>query len=126
MFLDHQVEERRCQKEGGYLVACQNARQFPDRRRSGRHHHHARAVQERSPNIEGGGVERKRTQLQERVVRSETNILGAMYETHDSLVRDARAFRLSGRAGGVDDVSELLTRVESSLDGRRVSNDLLV
>ena len=86
------------------------------------------AVEQRTPDLEGRGVERQRRQLQKSVSSGQLDIVRAPYEPHNIIMSDHHAFRRAGGARGVDDVGGVV-RVERAArarcsgcarDGRRI------
>ena len=68
------------------------------------------AVQERTPDLEGGGVKRKVGHLRHSVVRAELDIVGPAHQADDRAVRHHHSLRPAGRARGVDHVGGVVRR----------------
>ena len=62
------------------------------------------AIEQRTPDLEGRGIEGERRHLQEHVVRRQLHVVGVADQPHDVAVVDHDALGGAGRTGGVDDV----------------------
>ena len=94
--------------ERGDAVRARSAAQLLQAMRVvGRHHDEPRPVQQGSPDLEGGGVEGDRRELEEDLVAARSGVVRALHEADDAAVRDGHALRPPGRARGVHHVGEV-------------------
>src|SRR5439155_15295217 len=75
-----------------------------------RHHHQAPAVKQGAPNLPHAEVESVRVKERPNVTLVETiPMMGCREKTRHVSMRDKRAFRLPGRARGVNRVTEMIS-----------------
>jgi len=70
----------------------------------------AATVQQGSPDLELGRVERQRTELEKGLVRAELDPLGVVHEPDHATVRHGHRLRMAGRARGVAHVGQPVGR----------------
>ncbi len=118
--LDHLVEEAGGQPERRDPLPGERSAELAERRQAGPADRQAAAVQERSPDLQGRGVERDRGELQESLPGAELRAAGFPDQAHDPAVRHGDPVRAAGRARGVHDVGEALAAPRRGSGPRRV------
>src|SRR5690349_23768746 len=102
------MEQSGSQPKGRDFVSLYRVAKIRERLDAGRGHYEPGAVQQRTPDLERGGIECYRGELQKDFVTFEARVIGFLHEPHHVAVRDAHALRLSGRTRGVDYIGEIL------------------
>ena len=104
VFVHHRLEESGCEPERGDALVADRAGDGGQRGAALAAEHDASAVQQGHPDFQGGGIERDRRGLVERVVRPEVHEPAAEREAGNSAVADDDALGRAGRSGGVENV----------------------
>ena len=110
VIVNHRVEERRGEPHRGHAPAFYRAAQRLRRRHALGEENAAPTVQQRAPQLEGRGVKGDGRGVQQRASRVEARVVDAEEQACDAAVRDGDALRSAGRAGGVDDVGQVVRR----------------
>ncbi len=106
--VDERVEERGRDPSRGHALAADRLFQEHRRRHGVLDHDAASTVEQWSPDLEGGGVERGRRHLEPRLVRAHAHEVLPEDESDDRAVRDFDALRSARRAGREHHVGRIL------------------
>ncbi|BBL70959.1 hypothetical protein MoryE10_15650 [Methylogaea oryzae] len=106
--LHHLVEQGGGQPQAGDALLFHQPADFFRRSQAGRCDHQSAAVEQRSPDFQGGGVESHRREQQENLVLVQPGMVGVLHQSHHVAVGGHDAFRPAGGAGGVHQVGQLL------------------
>ena len=103
----HLVEQRGGEEHRGDAAGAQEDREvLRAERYVARDADDASAVEQRSPDLEGRGVERHHRHLRDAIVRADLQVVGVADQAHDRTVFHLHALGRAGRAGGVDDIGQ--------------------
>ena len=112
--VDHRVEQRSREPGAGHALAAQGLREARASRQDFVVHHAAPTVEQRTPDLERGGIEAERRGLQEHGVRIQRDVSRLLHQTQDGRVRDLGAL---GRARGARGVHDVGDRIRSGIVG---------
>jgi hypothetical protein len=108
--VDDDVEHRGGQERPGHTVPPEDLAEGGRGDRPVREEHQAAAVQQRTPDLGHRPVERRRAELQERLSRTQADVVDVEDQAQHGPLGHEHALRAAGRAGGVDDVGQVVGR----------------
>ncbi len=104
----HQGEQPCRQPQRGRAVIPDRVGNLVQRRHRRRHDRQPASVQQSAPDLERGGVERQRRQMQDDLIRIQRNEIAVGDQPGDAAMRHHHPLRTASRAGGVHDISQIV------------------
>ena len=90
------MEQPGSQPNGRDPLALYGLTQIRERLNTRGGHNQSRAIQQRAPNLESGGIESYRSELKKNFITSKPRVVGFLYQSNHVSVCDAYAFRRPG------------------------------